>query len=173
MSDFQELLSQSIIKERLITVFQNCGKRYRKFQQIHARPAKAGEIVLSITSSGIETKNIARDGDFVVKNLTEALELYIVPGNKFYKRYTLVGEQNNEWKIYRPLGEVFAVEINTGLLTFLEQTSPFLIQAPWGEPQRVELNDFFVTHLDYSEIYRIARQEFFQTYRLAADELAE
>ncbi len=168
MIDFQAMLSQSLIINRLLPVFQKIGKRYRKFQQIHARPAQPGEIVVSITSSGMETRNIASDGDFVVKNLTEALELYIVSGSKFSKRYTLDCEMNGEWKRYRPLGEVIAIEVDTGLLTFLEQTSPFLIEAPWGEPQQVELHDFFVTHIDYSEIYRIARREFFQTYKLIA-----
>jgi NAD(P)-dependent dehydrogenase (short-subunit alcohol dehydrogenase family) len=38
--------------------------------------------------------------------------------------------------------------------------------APWDQPEKVELNDFLVTPPDHSEIYRIARKEFFETYKL-------
>jgi hypothetical protein len=170
MSEFQEWVPQALVQKLLMSVLEEHGKRYRKFQQILARPAEAGEIVVSITSSAVETWNTAREGDFVVQNLTEAMEIYIVSGSKFSKRYTLVGEEDDGWKRYRPHGDVFALEIKTEIMDLLERTSPFVIEAPWGEPQRVELNDFLVTLPDYSEIYRIARQEFFQTYRLVDDE---
>jgi hypothetical protein len=169
MSKFQELVPQALVQKLLMSVLQKRGKRYRKFLQILARPAETGEIVVSITSSGVETRNTARDGDFVVQNLTEAMEIYIVSGSDFSERYTLVGDAGGGWKRYRPHGVVFALEIRTKILNILDRTSPFLIEAPWGESQRVELNDFFVTPPDFSQIYRISRQEFFQTYRLMAD----
>lgn len=170
MREFQGLVSQALLQKLLKSVLKDCGKRYRKFQQILARPAIAGEIVVSITSSGVETRNTACEGDFVVQNHTEAMELYVVAGIKFSKLYSFVSEEDNGWKRYRPHGEVFAIEVGTEILELLERTSPFAIEAPWGEPQRVEIYDFFVTPPDHTEFYRIARKEFFQTYSLVADE---
>ena len=105
-----------------------------------------------------------------MRNLTEAMEAYIVCSNKFFARYTLFSDEEDEWKRYQPCGEVLALEIKVGILDLLERTSPFEIEALWGEPQRAELNDFLVTPPDCSEIYRISRQEFLQTYKLAVDE---
>jgi hypothetical protein len=170
MSGFQDPVPQAFVRKLLLSLLQERGKRYRKFQQILARPAAAGELVVSITSSGVETKNTACQGDFVVRNLTEAMEAYIVSGNKFSARYTLVAEEGDGWKRYQPRGEVFALEIKAEVIGLLGRTSPFEIEAPWGEPQRAELNDFLVTPPDCSEIYRIARQEFLQTYKLVVDE---
>ena len=105
-----------------------------------------------------------------MRNLTDAMEAYIVSSNKFFARYTLFSDEEDGWKRYQPRGEVLALEIKSGILVLLERTSPFEIEAPWGEPQKLELNDFLVTPPDCSEIYRISRQEFLQTYKLAVDE---
>ena len=170
MSGFEDPVPQAFVRKPLLSLLQERGKRYRKFQQIPARPAAAGEVVVSITSSGVETRNTACQGDFVVRNLTEAMEAYIVSGNKFSARYTLVAEEEDGWKRYQLRGEVFALEIKVEIIGLLGRTSPFEIEAPWGEPQRVEPNDFLVTPPDCSEIYRIARQDFLQTYKLVVDE---
>lgn len=170
MNRFQEPVPQSLVCRLLMSVLQEQGKRYQKFLQILARPALAGEVVGSITSSGVETENTARKGDFVVRNLTEAMEIYIVSAIKFSERYTLIDENEDGWKRYKPRGEILVLEINIEILHLLERTSPFFIEAPWGEPQRAELNDFLVTPPNFSEIYRISRLEFFQTYKLLLDE---
>jgi len=169
MNDGQYPIPQALVQELLIPVLQQRGKRYRKFQQILARSAVKGEVVVSITSSGVETSNTASDGDFVVMNLTGARETYIVPEHKFFARYSLVTEEEDGWKRYHPRGEVIALNIEVEILNLLERTSPFEIQAAWGESQLAELSDFLVTPPDCSEIYRIGRREFFETYQLIID----
>ena len=37
--------------------------------------------------------------------------------------------------------------------------------APWGEKMIVKVGDYLVSPLNYSEVYRIAEKEFFETYR--------
>ena len=37
--------------------------------------------------------------------------------------------------------------------------------ANWGEKMVVRKNDYLVSPLDNSEVYRIARKEFFETYK--------
>ena len=166
MHGLQDPVPQEFMQKWLMPILRQRCERYRKFQRILARPAEVGEVVVSVTSSGVETENRACQGDFVVRNLTAAMEDYIVSSSKFFERYTFVAEEENGWRLYQPRGEVFALEIQMVVLVLLSRTSPFEIMAPWGEPQRAELGDFLVAPPDYSEIYRIARQEFFQTYKL-------
>jgi hypothetical protein len=139
------------------------GAVYRKFQCVLARRAVAGEAVVSVPSDGRETSNVAGEGDYVVRNLTEAGELYIVRAAVFRERYELE-EPSDHWSRYRPLGRVRALEVGDTLLTLLAVRSPFYIEPSWKEPQLVVLGDYLVCPLGANEIYRIARQEFGETY---------
>ena len=37
--------------------------------------------------------------------------------------------------------------------------------APWGERMVVKSGDYLVAPMNYSEVYRVAEKEFFETYR--------
>ena len=50
----------------------------------------------------------------------------------------------------------------------LDITDPFYFEAPWQEKMVAKKGDMICT-TDGSEIYRIARKEFEQTYRIASD----
>ena len=43
-----------------------------KYKEVYARKAVPGEIIKTYTKDGLETQNIAKEGDFVVRNITEA-----------------------------------------------------------------------------------------------------
>lgn len=131
---------------------------YEKFNLIYAREAIVGEEIITITKDGLETLNKAFKGDYVVKNQTLANEEYIVPKEKFEKRYTFIKNSDNNWNIYKPLGEIKAIKVET--------KDTFYIMAPWNEKMVVKSGDFLVSPLDYSEVYRIANHEFFETYKL-------
>lgn len=135
-------------------------KVYEKYKEVHARKAVVGEVILTITADGKETQNTAKEGDFVVKNLTGAGEMYILTAKKFNARYELKENIDETWSLYRPLGKVKALQVK------LETSSKEIyILAPWGEKMVVKDGDFLVTPLDNSEVYRIAEKEFYETYR--------
>lgn len=141
------------------------GKAYIKFKEVSAKKAKGGELIYTITSDGIETKNTAKPGDYIVKNTTKAKERYIIKSSKFEKRYNYLKDEKDGWKIYKAIGKIKAVEVNDSLLKNLKVGDLFYFTAPWGEKMVVKKGDFLVSPLDYSEVYRIAKKEFFETYK--------
>jgi hypothetical protein len=161
-------LSQLRLLEQLLPLLQSDGRTYRKHRCVMARRALVGEIVESITAAGRETVNVGHEGAYVVRNQTEAGELYIVSGGAFHERYELE-QAVDEWSRYRPIGQVIALEVSEHLLARLSVTHPFYIEAAWKELQIATLGDFLVCPLDGREIYRIARQEFDETYVTLGD----
>lgn len=140
-------------------------KTYEKFKEIYAKKAEGGELIYTVTSDGVETKNIAKPGDYIVKNTTQAEEMYILKPSKFEKRYKYLKDEKNGWKIYKSVGKIKAVEVDKDLLKNLKVGELFYFTAPWGEKMVVKKGDFLVSPLDYSEVYRIAKKEFFETYK--------
>ncbi len=141
---------------------------YEKYKEVYARKAVPGEIIKTYTKDGLETQNMAKEGDVVVKNSTEAEEMYILSEAKFNSRYELKSDVDNEWKLYRPLGKIKGIKVGNKVLKQLgieKGTKEFYIMANWGEKMVVRKNDYLVSPLDNSEVYRIARKEFFETYR--------
>jgi hypothetical protein len=174
---FRELISEMTeslpvaqlrLMEDVLPMIRDASQKYRKFQQIHARPAKAGEVIVSTTSDGEETTKTAKDDEYVVKNLTEAQEEYLVGEKKFNERYTFVEDVDDEWKLYDSVGEVLALEISRAITTMLGVGEEFYIEAPWKSDQLVREGDMFVSPFStLDEVYRIARKEFDETYRPA------
>src|SRR5262245_7932211 len=156
-------VSQAHLMEHVLPLLRRDGSVYRKHRCVMARPALVGEVVVSTTAAGQETVNTGSEGDYVVQNLTTARELYIVRGKTFHERYEL--EQSLDiWNRYRPIGQVIGLEVREALLVRLSLPSPFYIEASWKQLQVTILGDFLVCPLDGREIYRIARQEFGETY---------
>lgn len=157
-------VGQSELQRKLLPRLRAEGKRYRKFREVHARKATAGETIVSVTGDGRETENAAKAGDWVVRNTTQAREQYVVSGEKFASRYRFVEDLGDGWGRYLPLGEVLAVEVDGAVLELLGKSTTFYIEAPWGEPQRVRQGDELAAPPALDEVYRIARAEFRETY---------
>ncbi|MBC2857138.1 hypothetical protein H3N56_11905 [Cetobacterium sp. 2A] len=160
---FVSIFSKEVIvsQKELIKMYEKELKKssvYEKFNPIYAREAVIGEQIKTITKDGLETINTAYEGDYIVKNQTLAKEEYIVPKEKFEKRYTFIKNLDKNWNIYKPTGEIKAIKVET--------KETFYIMAPWNEKMIVKSGDFLVSPLDYSEVYRIANHEFFETYKL-------
>lgn len=165
-------IPQEELMDKLLPVILSKGARHKKFQQVHARPAVDGEQVVSITQDGQETTKKATVGDYVVKNLTTAGELYVVSKAKFEDKYERIKQIDDTWSLYDPKGEVRALKIDAGLSQTLSQPTDrtFYIMAPWGSTQRVNPEDYFVSPLpNLSEIYRVAAKEFIETYKIEPD----
>jgi len=164
------VLSQKELLDRVLPLLKAQGQIFEKMRTVYARMAKEGEEIETITSDGLETKNVAKEGDFIVKNKTEAEECYILKSETFNKIYHYYREHEGGFNEYSPNKKIIGVEIK-GSFFSKENKKEFYFVAPWGTEMIVKENDFLVCPLDYSEIYRIARKEFFETYRLSSKEI--
>jgi hypothetical protein len=161
-------VAQETLMVEILPQIKVDNRKYEKFQPVHARPAQPGEVVVSTTADGEETTNTASEDDYVVQNLTDAKEKYLVGRAKFEARYTLTETVNEGWSKYLPKGEVLAIEITRHVTDRLNVGEEFYIMAPWGSEQLAREGDMFVSPLPgLDEVYRIARKEFDETYRLA------
>ncbi len=160
-------ISQAELMERVLPLIKSANLRFEKHQLVHARPAIPGETIVSIPADGHETTNTAKADEVVVRNLTGAQEEYIVSGPTFAHRYSEIEPVDGEWALYTPRGEVMAIEVTRELADQLGVGEEFCIIAAWGSEQRARVGDKLVATLpDLSEVYRIAREEFNETYRL-------
>ncbi|MDH3431029.1 MAG: hypothetical protein OEQ14_13580 [Gammaproteobacteria bacterium] len=155
---------------RVLPAVRAEGGRYCKYQRVHARPAIKGEVVISVTEDGEETRNTAAAGDVVVRNLTEAQEEYLVDAATFAARYRELKKVDELWKLYDPIGEILAIEISQDVTSLLGVAEEFYLMAPWGTRQKATVGDFFVAPLpELDKIYRVAKSEFEQTYELVTE----
>lgn len=143
----------------------------RKVKPVEARPAIAGEIVVThIKGEGKETQSKpAKAGDMVVRNRCHETgnEEILVSATKFADRYDgpIAEDPANTveagWKAYRPRGndmKFFTVRTQDGSFTFV---------APWGELMVAKPGDVIVRDPDdKKDTYRIARAAFVCTYEI-------
>ena len=160
---------QATVMQQIMPLIRERGIRYRKSLNVRAKRATKTQTVVSLTSDGRETANKAAAGDFIVRNLTSARETYVVTAEKFHSRYQRICENEDGFALYEPKGEVSALAIDGYVLATLNKGEVFYIEAPWGSPERAAKGDYFVTPADMSEIYRIGRREFHETYKTATE----
>ena len=161
-------ITQQDLLNKVLPVLKSDGHQYRKFKQVHARPAIEGEVVVSRTGDGEEeTSNTAGADHMVVKNLTPAQEQYVVSKTEFDKLYKENESIDDTWTLYDPQGEVQAIEVSVAVMELLDVGEEFFIMAPWGSEQFARAGDKLVSPLPKcDEIYRIAKFEFDETYQL-------
>ena len=157
-------ITQADMLEKLLPLLRQEGKRYRKTQQVLARKAVAGEQINTVTKDGLETTNVADADDYVVQNLTDMGEQYIVDSQAFEKKYALTKDHDDEFDQYDPVIPIIALELTEALLITLNLPGEFHFTAAWDEDMQARKGDFLASPPDFSEVYRIARHEFFQTY---------
>lgn len=132
------------------------GKIYKKYSLIYAYLAEPNEYIETWTKDGLETTNYAKFGDFVVQNLqTEFQEKYIVSEKMFFERYKYF-YNHDKGAIYMPTGKIKACIYHGEDLEFI---------ANWGRLMALKTGDYIVSpYPGLNEVYRIARQEFMETY---------
>ncbi len=158
------MIGQKKLLQLILPLLKSHGKVYKKHQHIFAKRAEGGEAIQTITADGLETNNIAVNGDFIVKNQTSAAEMYILTEDKFKARYAFLKESEDGFSEYIPTGVIHAIEMTPTLLKAQDWPNEFHFEAPWGEQMVVKENDFLACPPELNEVYRIARKEFFETY---------
>lgn len=158
------MLSQDELKGRALPLLKAEGAVYSKKLNVLARKAVAGETVVTVTDSGLETVNQAEEGDYIIINKTEAGESYIVKPAAFHQKYSLIKSGDGTFDEYAPKGTIVALELSADILGRLALPETFWFEAPWKNPMKACLGDFLASPPDFSEVYRIARKEFFETY---------
>jgi len=161
------MLTQEALLHRVRPLLERHGGLYQKKARVFARLARAGESVDTVTSDGLETTNVASsDAMMLVQNQTTAGERYLVPAGLFARRYRHLRAISDGWAEYESVGRIRAVELTSELLEQLGLPAEFEFSAPWGSPMVARQGDFLAGPEPLSEVYRIARAEFEETYAL-------
>jgi hypothetical protein len=159
--------TQAEAVEAFLPLILSTGKTYSKKTTVWARKAVVGERVITVTTSGKETENVAKEGDYLIENDTVPKEHYLISGEKFKIRYSLLDfidprktlsltGETFTWNQYKAIGSVIGLPYTGDPLKFI---------AAWNEPMVLFDGDMICTPLPgKDEVYRIGRPEFIQTY---------
>lgn len=137
---------------------------YKKFGLVKVRPAIAGEEIVTKIAEQDETRNTAKEGDYVMTN--PGGEEYILGPEKLASRY----QKTDEDGVYEAKGFCRAIPNPFGY--------PVEIMASWGSPQMGDENCYFADTCDENGImsgepYIIENQAFVDTYALYEREVSE
>lgn len=149
-----ETLSKTEMKNFVENAIANGAviSNFAKFARIQAKEAAGGEEIITVLADGTkETTNIANAGDWIVTN--PGGEQYIVPGAKFPKKYEPCTDLGEGW--FKPTG---------GVQKFLELVQDTQFICSWDEEQFISAGGF-VNVTDLGDIYGIAKEEFYATYK--------
>lgn len=105
--------------------------------------------VVTITSDGKETENVAAPGDIIVSGPSQ--ENYVLKAAKFSKLYQ--GQ----------IGQTVVPEQHPRMVAVYNGQQTVTFTAPWGESMVLKPGDYLVKDGD-DGYYRIAKYEFEQTY---------
>mmetsp|Transcript_48425 Transcript_48425/g.90749 ORF Transcript_48425/g.90749 Transcript_48425/m.90749 type:complete len:176 (+) Transcript_48425:128-655(+) len=175
------MLSQTETVALLQPLLQEKGRTYKKYKRAFVRRAVQDERVRTIVAGKVETENVARDGDMVVRADTTFQEEYILKPDDFERLYDVGSALKIEdhpdaeelmqkgFMSYAPTRRAVAIEVDEAIARHFP-TGQFL--ASWGEPMRVEVGDYLASGRlsadgTVLEIIRIERSAFDQTYALA------
>ncbi len=145
-------------QEHMLTWFNNNIDSHQVCFKVTENPLKyricaTQEQIATITRDGLETVNTANPGDYIVTN----------PGGE---QYVITPDR---------VTELYHVDHVNGVLNVLSKprtciqntsasdTVKFI--APWGGEMVLKPNDYLVS-IEGTEVYRVAEEEFKQTYKL-------
>jgi len=142
---------------------------YQKYGKVIVRPAEKDETIITTIDGQIETIKTASPTDVVIRNITidSSGETYIIGWDKYQDRYDYAEGPSLKidglwWKPAVPVGRVIGGFYKGEDVHFA---------APWGEDMVLKDGDFLASPYpvdDPTDVYRIAKKEFHQTYRLDA-----
>ncbi|REG92624.1 hypothetical protein [Algoriphagus antarcticus] len=158
------MITQKEMLAHFLPLLEKSGKRYKKKSMVRAKKAQPGQLVVTKTSDGDETKNTAESGDWLVENQTSTNELYLVKAETFSKKYTLVQALEKGWGSYQPKGEILGIMVTENHFEDLGASKVLNFQAPWKDSMIAKPGDMLVVPPEKDEIYRIAKKEFGETY---------
>jgi hypothetical protein len=158
------MYSQHEIISHFFTMLQEDGKRYTKKSLIRAKKANPGTLVLTRTSDGQEFENTAELGDWLIENQTAVSEHYLMKEAAFSKKYSLHQALGEGWGAYRAKGEVFAKQLTSKEILDFTGPNDFDFEGPQNKTVSLRPGDYMIIPIDKSEVYRITKKEFEQTY---------
>ncbi len=165
---------QSIYQRDLLENYQSViaekGRKYFKHKEVNIDKAEVNEKVITVTSSGFETEQFAKENQYIVTNITTHRERYLINQDTFEK-YDLVDATLGKYRM-NPKHNIQALRFTpehfpklfTADMKINELKQRFIyIEAAWGESQVLIENDYLALNGD--EIYRIGKLEFEETYQ--------
>lgn len=140
-------------QEVIEIVKNNNPQKFKKFGDVTYRIAQEDSVLETFINGEKETQKKINKGDVIVKN--PGGEEY-APGNeKFYKRYIL----HEDGKTATPKGESYGNYYHGQPIEFV---------ANWGEKMICNDGDYLGSpDPEFSEAYRIEKEEFKNTYKPA------
>jgi hypothetical protein len=140
-------------------------KTARKSRPVDARPARPGEIVVTVINGEKETQSKpAQEGDWVVRNRCPETgnEQYLVSAKTFAERYKKDAAAGaGGWQGFRPLGKKMRFLIVT------PEDGSFTFKAPWGEDMVAHPGDALVQDPENEkDTYRVEKAAFACTYEI-------
>ena len=161
------VMTQAQAMERFKKIIEDRGRDYQKHGQVTAQQTTQEEEVISITKYGIETRNIAQIGDYILTNNTRSQEKYAVTEEVFNKRYESINTADEGKKLYQAIGTIIGIQLTPELLQELSLKKHGQLIADWGAEQYYSVGDYIVMPTPQkNEVYRIGKEEFMETYRL-------
>merc|ERR1712218_247455 len=115
--------SQRETIEKLAPVLLERGRRFRKVRRAFLRPAVEDEKIETVLDGKVETFNVAKEGDWIVRADTSLKERYILPSGKVTVAYDLnsgteiVGVEDADelnrggFRAYLPRTRIIAIEV--------------------------------------------------------------
>jgi hypothetical protein len=165
---------QSIYQSELVQQYRNViaenGGKYYKHKEVLIEAAEVNEKVITVTSSGFETEQFAKENQYIVTNITTHRERYLINQSTFDK-YELHDAATGTYRM-KPMHSIRALRFTPSYFPKLftpdmkvnELKQRFIyIEAAWGESQVLIENDYLALNGD--EIYRIGLLEFEETYQ--------
>jgi hypothetical protein len=161
---------QRELVERYAKLLRENGNLAYKHKEVFIEPATPNQKIISVTSSGFETEQFAKENQYIVTNITSHRERYLI-GQETFEKYDLVDETDGRYRM--------SAKYKVQVLSFTPENFPSLfdenmklnelkqryiyIEAAWGESQILIENDYLALNGD--EIYRIGLLEFNETYQ--------
>jgi len=127
---------------------------FQKKGEVQARKAVEGERIDTVINGELETTNVAKKGDVVVKGVKN--EEYIMSKEKFDNRYS-GGEVGDTFSTFKAKGKTWAMEYVGKPIEFV---------ASWGEKMILKTGDFLCNPEKDKpgDLYRIEKSAFAETY---------
>jgi hypothetical protein len=181
--DSDEIPTQAQTLEMVGPTLLQEGMVYKKTGMAFVKPATPGQVVETVLSGKVETTNIAKEGDWLVRANTAARERYLLPDAKFRQLYLQnpvpfahhqdAAELEAEgFKAFVPCGRIIALQADASFIAQHFPKGKFI--AVWGAEMCVEDGDFLAApmppanrsmpNLVVTEVYRIEKDAFNQTY---------
>lgn len=133
-------------------------KTYEKFGKVQFETSQSVQEVVTSINGQEETRNTAQIGDYIITGVSG--EKYVLTPKKFMQNYEI-----EEYSYFNMTGTA-KVQPQPRFAAQWNLENQLIFTAPWGEQMICNQGDYLVAAQDFSEVYRIEKSVFEQTYKL-------